>query len=156
MRSVATITAHYVLRLREHVRCLWIWLLLVVKRLTVMELDSAFPTETQASAVAPAFAKLVTRAGKPLSAPTLGSLIQGCRVCDGAIEQPDHSLRRVDGIFDGTRPNVAVVIGVRRKWTLPVLRSVCGLQSSALTSIIPSWPATYNMAGRPEVRGDIS
>lgn len=42
---------------------------------TVMESDRTFPSEAQASAAALAFSKLVTRAGKTLSAPTLGGLL---------------------------------------------------------------------------------
>jgi hypothetical protein len=40
-----------------------------------MESDRTFPSEAQASAAALAFSKLVTRAGKTLSAPTLGGLL---------------------------------------------------------------------------------
>ncbi len=42
--------------------------------LTVMESDRTFPSEAQASAAALAFSKLVTRAGKTLTAPTSGGL----------------------------------------------------------------------------------
>ncbi|GAN50764.1 hypothetical protein ME121_4818 [Methylobacterium sp. ME121] len=50
-------------------------MLLDASHLTVMELDRTFPSEAQASAAASAFSKLVTPAGKTLTAPTSGSLL---------------------------------------------------------------------------------
>jgi len=49
--------------------------LLDASHLTVMESDRTFPSEAQASAAALAFSKLVTRAGKTLTAPTSGGLL---------------------------------------------------------------------------------
>ncbi|MEE7463443.1 hypothetical protein MFUR16E_20480 [Methylobacterium fujisawaense] len=56
-------------------RDLWTWVLLDATHLTVMESDRTFPSEAQASAAALAFSKLVTRAGKTLTAPTSGGLL---------------------------------------------------------------------------------
>ncbi len=61
--------------IRSTCRHLWTWVLLDASHLTVMESDRTFPSEAQASAAALAFSKLVTRAGKTLTAPTSGSLI---------------------------------------------------------------------------------
>lgn len=49
--------------------------LLDARRPTVSESSLAFPSETQASGLAEALEKLVTRSGKTLNAPTLGSLV---------------------------------------------------------------------------------
>lgn len=40
---------------------IWTWVLLDAAQMTVLESDRTFPSETQASAAALAFAKLVTR-----------------------------------------------------------------------------------------------
>lgn len=61
MRSVERITAHYVLRLREHARHLWIWLLLDATQITGFASDHTFQSEALPSTAALAFAKLVTR-----------------------------------------------------------------------------------------------
>lgn len=67
------------LRLADTVYCaglyLWTWVLLDVSHLTVMASDRTFPSEAQASAAALAFSKLVTRAGKTLTAGPSGGLI---------------------------------------------------------------------------------
>ncbi|MCJ2053964.1 hypothetical protein [Methylobacterium sp. J-070] len=46
---------------------LWTWVLLDATDMTVIESDRTFPSETQASAAALAFAKLVSRAGRSLT-----------------------------------------------------------------------------------------
>ena len=57
-------------------RHLWTWVLLDETEATVAESDRSFPTQTQASAAAMAFAQLVARAGRSLNAgPSGGSLI---------------------------------------------------------------------------------
>ncbi|GAN52512.1 hypothetical protein ACXR8U_13605 [Methylobacterium radiotolerans] len=61
--------------IRSTGRHLWTWVLLDASHLTVMESDRTFPSEAQASAAALAFSKLVTRAGKTLTAPTSGGLL---------------------------------------------------------------------------------
>ncbi|WP_020094947.1 hypothetical protein [Methylobacterium sp. 285MFTsu5.1] len=61
--------------IRSTGRHLWTWVLLDSTHLPVMESDRTFPSEAQASAAALAFSKLVTRAGKTLTAPSAGSLI---------------------------------------------------------------------------------
>ena len=61
--------------IRSTGRHLSTWVLLDAAHLTVMESDRAFPSEAQASAAALAFSKLVTRAGKTLTAPTSGGLL---------------------------------------------------------------------------------
>ena len=61
--------------IRSAGRYLWTWVLLDETRLTEMESDRTFPSEAQASAAALAFSKLVTRAGRTLSAPTSGGLL---------------------------------------------------------------------------------
>jgi hypothetical protein len=53
----------------------WTWVLLDATHLTVLESDRNFPSETQASAAALAFAKLVTRAGKSLAPGSAGALL---------------------------------------------------------------------------------
>ncbi|KTS07956.1 hypothetical protein SB2_02620 [Methylobacterium radiotolerans] len=54
--------------IRSTGRHLWTWVLLDATHLTVIESDRTFPSEAQASAAALAFSKLVTRAGKTLTA----------------------------------------------------------------------------------------
>lgn len=61
--------------IRSTSRHLWTWVLLDATHLTILESDRTFPSETQASAAALAFAKLVTRAGKSLTGGPSGSLI---------------------------------------------------------------------------------
>jgi hypothetical protein len=61
--------------IRSTGRHLWTWVLLDATQMTVMESDRTFPSETQASAAALAFAKLVTRAGQSLTARPGSSLI---------------------------------------------------------------------------------
>ena len=61
--------------IRSTSRHLWTWVLLDAAHLTILESDRTFPSETQASAAALAFAKLVTRAGKSLTGGPSGSLI---------------------------------------------------------------------------------
>ena len=61
--------------IRSTGRHLWTWVLLDATAMTVMESDRTFPSETQASAAALAFAKLVTRAGRSLTGGLGGSLI---------------------------------------------------------------------------------
>ncbi|MCJ2021490.1 MULTISPECIES: hypothetical protein [unclassified Methylobacterium] len=61
--------------IRSTGRHLWTWVLLDATQLTVLESDRAFPSETQASAAALAFAKLVTRAGRTLTSSPVGGLI---------------------------------------------------------------------------------
>jgi hypothetical protein len=61
--------------IRSTGRHLWTWVLLDASHLTILEADRTFPSETQASAAALAFAKLVTRAGKSLTGGVGGSLI---------------------------------------------------------------------------------
>lgn len=56
-------------------RHLWTWVLLDATHMTVLESDRTFPSETQASAAALAFAKLVNRAGQTLTAGSSGGLI---------------------------------------------------------------------------------
>ncbi|QGY03790.1 hypothetical protein MMSR116_19245 [Methylobacterium mesophilicum SR1.6/6] len=56
-------------------RHFWTWVLLDATHLTVLESDRTFPSETQASAAALAFAKLVTRAGKSLIGGPPGALV---------------------------------------------------------------------------------
>jgi hypothetical protein len=62
-------------QIRSTGRHLWTWVLLDATEMTVLESDRTFPSETQASAAALAFAKLVTRAGKTLSGGPPGALI---------------------------------------------------------------------------------
>jgi hypothetical protein len=64
---------HFRIRPTEH--HLWTWVLLDATDATVMESDRTFPSETQASAAALAFAKLVGRAGKTIIGGPAGSLI---------------------------------------------------------------------------------
>ncbi|MDE4912802.1 hypothetical protein PQI07_19150 [Methylobacterium sp. 092160098-2] len=61
--------------IRSTGRHLWTWVLLNASHLTVMESDRTFPSEAQASAAALAFSKLVTRAGKTLTAGPAGGLL---------------------------------------------------------------------------------
>ncbi|MCJ2066915.1 hypothetical protein MKK63_30125 [Methylobacterium sp. J-088] len=61
--------------IRSTGRHMWTWILLDATELTVLESDRAFPSETQASAAALAFAKLVTRAGRTLTSSPAGGLI---------------------------------------------------------------------------------
>ncbi len=61
--------------IRSTGRHLWTWMLLDATHLTVMESDRTFPSEAQASAAALAFSKLVTRAGKSLTAGSAGGLL---------------------------------------------------------------------------------
>jgi len=61
--------------IRSTGRHLWTWVLLDATHMTVTESDRTFPSEAQASAAALAFSKLVTRAGKSLTAPMSGSLL---------------------------------------------------------------------------------
>lgn len=61
--------------IRSKGRHLWTWALLDASHLTLMESDWTFPSETQASAAALAFAKLVMRAGKSLTGGPPGALI---------------------------------------------------------------------------------
>ena len=56
-------------------RRLWTWVLLDATHMTLMESDRTFPSEAQASAAALAFSKLVTRAGKTLTAGRVRGLI---------------------------------------------------------------------------------
>jgi hypothetical protein len=56
-------------------RHLWTWILLDEADATVLESDRAFPSRTQASAAAMAFAQLVARAGRSLNGGPPGSLI---------------------------------------------------------------------------------
>jgi hypothetical protein len=61
--------------IRSTGRHLWTWVLLDATQMTVLESDRTFPSETQASAAALAFAKLVTRAGRSLTGGPPGGLI---------------------------------------------------------------------------------
>lgn len=61
--------------IRSTGRRLCTWVLVDATQMTAMESDRTFPSETQASAAALAFAKLVTRAGQSLTARPGGSLI---------------------------------------------------------------------------------
>ena len=61
--------------IRSASRHLWTWVLLDAAQMTILESDRTFPSETQASAAALAFAKLVTRAGRSLTAGSVGALI---------------------------------------------------------------------------------
>ncbi|WP_182179371.1 hypothetical protein [Methylobacterium radiotolerans] len=61
--------------IRSTGRHLWTWVLLDATHLTVMESDRTFPSEAQASAAALAFSKLVTRAGKSLTAGPASGLL---------------------------------------------------------------------------------
>jgi len=56
-------------------RHLWTWVLLDASEMTVLESDRTFPSETQASAAALAFSKLVTRAGRSLTGGPAGALL---------------------------------------------------------------------------------
>ncbi|MBP1182272.1 hypothetical protein [Methylobacterium sp. PvR107] len=62
-------------KIRTTGRHLWIWVLLDEAEAMVAESDRSFPTQTQASAAAMAFAQLVARAGRSLNAGSTGSLI---------------------------------------------------------------------------------
>jgi hypothetical protein len=53
-------------KIRPAQRHLWTWVLLDATDATVMESNRTFPSETQASAAALAFAQLVGRAGKAI------------------------------------------------------------------------------------------
>ncbi|KAA0122196.1 hypothetical protein CIW48_19555 [Methylobacterium sp. P1-11] len=61
--------------IRSTGRHLWTWVLLDAAHMAVMESDRTFPSEAQASAAAFAFSKLVTRAGKTLTAGPAGGLL---------------------------------------------------------------------------------
>ncbi|MCJ2052012.1 hypothetical protein [Methylobacterium sp. J-070] len=61
--------------IRSTSRHLWTWVLLDATEMTVLESDRTFPSETQASAAALAFAKLVSRAGRSLTGGPGGGLI---------------------------------------------------------------------------------
>jgi hypothetical protein len=61
--------------IRSTGRHLWTWVLLDATQMTVLESDRTFPCETQASAAALAFAKLVGRAGRSLTSGSVGTLI---------------------------------------------------------------------------------
>jgi hypothetical protein len=56
-------------------RHLWTRVLVDEAEATVLESDRAFPSRTQASAAAMAFAQLVARAGRSLNGGPTGSLI---------------------------------------------------------------------------------
>ncbi|WP_342109284.1 hypothetical protein [Methylobacterium sp. SI9] len=62
-------------KIRSTGRHLWTWVLLDATQMTVLESDRTFPSETQASAAALAFAKLVTRAGRSLTAGPSNALL---------------------------------------------------------------------------------
>lgn len=61
--------------IRSTGRHLWTWVLLDASHLTVMESNRTFPSAAQASASALAFSKLVTRAGRTLTAGPAGGLL---------------------------------------------------------------------------------
>lgn len=61
--------------IRSTGRHLWTWVLLDAAQMMVLESDRSFPSETQASAAALAFAKLVSRAGRSLTAGPGGALL---------------------------------------------------------------------------------
>ncbi|MCJ2134434.1 hypothetical protein MKK69_10280 [Methylobacterium sp. J-026] len=61
--------------IRSTNRHLWTWVLLDGAQMTVLESDRTFPSKTQASAAALAFANLVTRAGRSLTGGPAGGLI---------------------------------------------------------------------------------
>lgn len=61
--------------IRSTGRHLWTWVLLDAAHMMVTESDRTFPSEAQASAAALAFSKLVTRAGKTLTAGPAGGLL---------------------------------------------------------------------------------
>jgi len=54
---------------------LWTWVLLDATQMPVLTSDRTFPSEAQASAAALAFAKLVTRAGRTMTAAPPGGLL---------------------------------------------------------------------------------
>jgi hypothetical protein len=58
--------------IRSTGRHLWTWVLLEAEHLTLIKSVRTFPSEAQASAATLAFSKLMTRAGKTLTAPTSG------------------------------------------------------------------------------------
>jgi hypothetical protein len=62
-------------KIRSTGRHLWTWVLLDATQMTVLESDRTFPSETQASAAALAFAKLVSRAGRSLTGGSVAGLI---------------------------------------------------------------------------------
>ncbi|MCJ2072921.1 hypothetical protein MKK75_29710 [Methylobacterium sp. J-030] len=61
--------------IRSTGRHLWTWVLLDETRMPVLESDRTFASQMQASAAALAFVRLVSRAGRSLTAGPTGGLI---------------------------------------------------------------------------------